>query len=145
MVNGKWVQYHDIVNHTKTGRARNYDEGKRKLYLTKEARHLLDMIRLKSDPGNEYIFMVNGKILPMRAIDYRIHKYCDRIGIPEKSLHDLRRTGASRLKKAGMSYEAIQKILGHTDVRTTMMYIFDYTDEKEQDALIESALQIKAQ
>ena len=50
----------------------------------------------------------------------------------------------SRLKKTGLSYEAIQKILGHSNIRTTMMYIYDYATPEYQDTVIERALGIKA-
>jgi integrase len=44
-------------------------------------------------------------------------------GIRDLRLKDLRRTGATRLLRAGMPLAEISQILGHTDIKMTMVYI----------------------
>jgi integrase len=45
-----------------------------------------------------------------------------RAGMPEVRIHDLRHSFASLLINAGRSLYEVQKILGHTQVKTTQRY-----------------------
>lgn len=54
-------------------------------------------------------------------------------GIPRATVHALRHTAAKILKKRGMSLVALQKLLGHKNIRTTMIYTdFDSEDVREE-------------
>ncbi len=46
-----------------------------------------------------------------------------RAGVPRISFHDLRHTFASLLAMSGVSVFLIQKLLGHSDLKTTMRYM----------------------
>jgi len=51
-----------------------------------------------------------------------IRKAIKRAGLADCKIHTLRHTVASRLIQNGMSVYEVKSILGHTDIRTTMMY-----------------------
>lgn len=82
---------------------------------------------------SEFVFMgynyKTGRIARRtnKNMDSSIRRVCKRAGIPEKSAHDIRRTVASMLFAKGESLESIRKFLGHSDIRTTMDYIVDYS------------------
>ncbi len=61
----------------------------------------------------------------------RIAKACRSAGVPECTVHDLRRAFVTECYRANIPLPLIQKWVGHKDVRTTESYIADYrSDEK---------------
>ncbi|MCK6491319.1 MAG: tyrosine-type recombinase/integrase [Planctomycetes bacterium] len=52
-----------------------------------------------------------------------------RAGIPHLRIHDLRHTYATHLRRKGTELATIQRLLGHQDLKTTMIYA-DFTDEE---------------
>lgn len=52
----------------------------------------------------------------------KLHRICRKAGLREIGWHCLRHTFASRLAQAGANLIAIQNLLGHSDIRTTMRY-----------------------
>jgi integrase len=66
--------------------------------------------------------VINGS-LSDHAINDIVAKYGEAIGIPELTAHDLRRTFARLGYDAGVRVEQISKLLGHADVKTTMIYL----------------------
>ena len=44
-------------------------------------------------------------------------------GIKNFRFHDLRHTAGTRLGEMGIPVQVISKILGHSDIRTTMRYV----------------------
>lgn len=48
---------------------------------------------------------------------------CRAAGIKDLRFHDLRRTGATRLRRAGMPIGKIARILGHRSIKTTYVYL----------------------
>jgi integrase len=63
-----------------------------------------------------------------------------RAGLPEVRIHDLRHSFASFLINSGRSLYEVQKILGHTQVKTTQRYA-----HLSQDSLIAAANTVTAQ
>jgi len=50
-------------------------------------------------------------------------------GIPKPvTCHTLRRTFATQMLRAGYDVRTVQRVMGHRDVRTTMIYIEAITD-----------------
>ena len=47
---------------------------------------------------------------------------CRRAGLGGLRFHDLRHTAATRMVELGANIVAISKILGHSDIKTTMRY-----------------------
>jgi integrase len=61
---------------------------------------------------------------PMRNTNcrYRLYEVCNKAGLNRIGWHLLRHTFASHLVQAGASIKAVQELLGHTDIKTTMCY-----------------------
>lgn len=51
------------------------------------------------------------------------HGACERAGVPRIHIHGLRHTFGSQMAMAGADPFAIMKAMGHTDIKTTMIYV----------------------
>ncbi len=70
-----------------------------------------------------YIFAdVNDQPLKQTACIKKLHRICQKAGLRKIGWHCLRHTFASHLAQAGANLVAIQGLLGHSDIRTTMRY-----------------------
>ena len=118
-----------VVEHTKT----NDD---RFVVLVPKAKALLD----KLDMNGTYLFERNGERLKARQIAYVLEKYAERQGVPTKSTHKQRKTYASVLNANGVPLDAIREQLGHTELTTTLSYIYNPLTEQETYSLIAGAL-----
>lgn len=118
-----------VVEHTKT----NDD---RFVVLVPKAKALLD----KLDKSGTYLFERDGERLRARQIAYVLEKYAERQGIQTKSTHKMRKTYASMLNANGVPLDAIREQLGHTELSTTLSYIYNPLTEQETFSLISGAL-----
>jgi len=92
----------------------------------KLAKHLRDWHKLA---GDGYVVRainkagtINGSLSAI-GIHNIVRTYGAMIDIPELDSHDLRRTYARLGYNAGVPVEQISKLLGHADVKTTMLYL----------------------
>jgi len=74
----------------------------------------------------------NGQPLSTEAVRHHIARIGAAVGIEHLYPHRLRHTCATRLLNAGMDIIQIQKLLGHEDLNTTMIYA------RVQDATVEA-------
>ena len=88
----------------------------------------------------DYIFMRDGKRLTSRQIAYVLEKYAERQGLSTKSTHKMRKTFASNLNASGVPLDCIRELLGHSNLNTTLGYIYNPLTEKETYDLISKAL-----
>lgn len=63
-----------------------------------------------------------GKLNPA-SVRYIVQLYGERIGEPDLSAHDTRRSFSELLRQAGIGIEIISRLLGHESVETTMRYL----------------------
>lgn len=120
---------YEIVDHTKT-------HTDRYVLLIPKAIALLNKI----DHQSEYIFTRNGERLTSRQIAYVLEKYAERQGVQTKSTHKMRKTYASMLATNGVPLDAIRELLGHSDLQTTLGYIYNPLTDTETADLIAQAL-----
>jgi site-specific recombinase XerD len=92
------------------------------LYLQGSQRQPSDFIWLQK----------NGQLLSTESLRHHIAKVGAAVGIEHLYPHRLRHTCATRLLNAGMDITQIQKLLGHEDLNTTMIYA------RVQDATVEA-------
>lgn len=84
--------------------------------------------------GNPWVFPNPDTGKPYVHIFYAWDVTRKRAGLPELRIHDLRHSFASFLVNGGRSLYEVQKILGHTQVRTTQRYA-----HLSQNTLVEAA------
>lgn len=118
-----------VVEHTKTNRDRF-------VALVPDAKKILD--RLPMD--GTYLFERDGGRLTARQIAYVLEKYAERQGIGTKSTHKIRKTYASVLNAHGVPVDAIREQLGHSDLSTTLSYIYNPLTEDATYSMISDAL-----
>ena len=76
----------------------------------------------KALPGNHLICFRNGEGMYEDRIRKILVKQGKRVGFRVYP-HMLRRSGATALHENGMDIEMVRRVLGHTDIRTTQLYI----------------------
>ncbi|MFH1772992.1 MAG: site-specific integrase [Patescibacteria group bacterium] len=64
----------------------------------------------------------NGQPLKAECVRRTLHRICGQADLRIVGWHTLRHTFASHLAEAGASIKAIQELLGHSDIKTTMRY-----------------------
>lgn len=119
-----------VVDHTKTNRDRF-------VAIVPQAKELLDKLDMKGS----YLFERNGERLTARQTAYVLEKYAERQGVGTKSTHKIRKTYASRLNAAGVPIDAIREQLGHSELSTTLSYIYNPLTEDATYLMISKALE----
>ena len=102
----------------------------RTIYATGNASHALrDWLALRGMADGAVFCMVKkgGAILPEHevsptALDKILRKRSAEAGVKDCDWHDLRRTTASNLLDAGADVATVAKILGHSNIQTTIKY-----------------------
>ena len=59
----------------------------------------------------------------MAIITHKFKKFCRACGIEDIHFHNLRHTAATDMLRAGLRLEHVQKILGHSTIGTTQIYV----------------------
>ena len=101
----------------------------RKIYINSVLRKQLAELKLKSG-GNEFVFL-SDKGKSLKEIKNGFDAACRRAGIEGLRFHDIRHTAATRMIESGASIVAVSKILGHSDIKTTMRYTHPENSLKE--------------
>ncbi len=120
---------YEVVEHTKT----NTD---RFVALVSKSKKILDML----DSHGEYLFMRGSERITSRQVAYVLEKYAERNSLKIKSTHKMRKTYASRLNACGIPLDYIRESLGHSNLNTTLGYIYNPLTTEETQKLLEKAL-----
>ena len=119
--------------------------GDREVQLTDEAVRIIEAARAEqSKKGmsvNGYIFSMDDKPIGYSAVNKAFYKYCDAIGSKRKSTHKARKTVVSALFDANMNPDAIRRMVGHVDLRTTYNnYCYDRRTDETNRMILNNAL-----
>jgi len=113
----------------------------RKIVLNSEVKKALQIFFTKSEKYDldSYLFTScrDDKNRPMSKVRawQLINEWCREVGILERiGTHTLRKTLGYQMRKSGIAIEVIQKMLGHSSVKTTSAYIGIDQEELEQVA-----------
>lgn len=100
-----------------------------------------DAIKNRIDNINNLIFIQpNGKLIAPTTLNTVFKRICANLGFKGNyNFHMLRHTFATRCIEAGMPAHVLQKLLGHTDVSTTIDTYTTIFDKYKQDELIKLA------
>jgi site-specific recombinase XerD len=86
------------------------------------------------------MFVKDGKRVTCRQINYLLEKYARDKNISVKSSHKIRKTFASRLDASGVPIDEIRNLLGHSNLETTMRYLYNPLTAEETKKLVQDAL-----
>jgi integrase len=115
--------------------------GARRIPLPQAARAVLSTLpRL---PGNPYV--IAGKMPGKHATDLQHpwRRIRERAGLTGVRIHDLRHTYASNAVSSGMPIQMVGRLLGHTQLQTTMRYAH-LADDPVKQAAEENAARLSA-
>lgn len=137
--NGWGAVEYKVVEHTKSL------AGIRKVYLTSKARDILDMIHKANEENRyvdeDYIFVNEKGRIHVRALDYRLRKYCSNLNMPEKSMHKIRKTFISTLIDNNVNINYIRETVGHESEETTYKsYCFNRLSAEKTENILENVL-----
>lgn len=103
------------------------DAGVRRVVITDALEPIIKTLK-KMSFGSEYLFCENGRQKTIHCFTCGLYAVCDKVGIPRRSMHVLRKTYATRLINAGVDEAIIINLMGHTEISTTRNYYY-YNDK----------------
>ena len=106
------------------------EAGDRLVILNENAKNDIEKTKM-FDHSTDYIFEVNEHWMQSLYYDRAIRRICKALGIPERSLHKIRRTYGTTLINSDVEDSIILEQMGHTDINTTRRYY--YYDNKDSD------------
>lgn len=107
----------------------NTIKGFRTEYLTDEAIRILKAAR-SLNPFGEYIFMPEDRMMTTNRFNAYLKKYCLECKIPYHSSHKIRFYNASTAYD-GKNLSTISKLMGHSQVATTLHYLRNVTKNED--------------
>lgn len=115
----------EVADHAKT------DAGERTIILPVQAEKTLKAIRALN-PFGEYVFMDKLGRIRAKRFNTWLRRTCEKVGIPKRSTHKIRKTYASILLSSGVDEKLVTSQMGHTDISITKD-IYYYNRDKEAD------------
>lgn len=135
-VNAKWehINYSNriwLVPLAKSGQPRH-------IYLSNAAVSVLERLQAEAfvDHGNPYIFPNPNTGRPFKCLHNAWNTARTAAGLPNLRLHDLRHSYASTLVNNGVSLYDVQKLLGHSSIKTTQRYAHLSSERLFQSAAV---------
>ena len=122
------IHYDELVNGVKKRRYEVRDYPKtpnsiRKVYYADYTYDLIMRIR-SSHSWGPYLFMKKGRRITENCIYMRLIRVCDKLGIPRRSPHKIRKTYATSLFDNHVAPKIITDQLGHKEIKTSQKYYY---------------------
>ena len=121
---------------------RNLYEGKSERFESEDLNQMLEFTDRKTGKKRylnmkDLVFANYRTGMPAKNSSYNTHLYklCEEAGIAPFSMHTLRHTYATRAIAAGVSPKALQKLLGHEQVSTSMDIYVGLSEDSKRDAV----------
>ena len=95
--------------------------------------YLQKYLMSRTETGDVLFYGKKHTILTDSGIRKILHQLGDAAGVTDVHPHRFRRTFATNLSKRGMDIQEIRKLMGHTNINTTLAYI--YTDDQQTQSL----------
>ena len=86
-------------------------------------KHLLAYLHSRTEDGDALFYNRNHDPIEAGGIRKMLYALADRANVDNVHPHRFRRTFATNLSKRGMAVQEIQKLMGHTNINTTLVYI----------------------
>lgn len=86
-------------------------------------KHLLAYIHSRKETGDALFYSKNHEPIRTNGIRFILNNVAKRAGVSNVHPHRFRRTFATNLSKRGMAVQEIQKLMGHANINTTLVYI----------------------
>lgn len=121
----------DVDTEKRTVHVRNGKGAKERItYISDVAlSHLRKYLLSRRESGEALFYGGKGhKRISTDGVQRLLHTIGERAGVPNVHPHRFRRTFATGLANRGMKVQEIQKLLGHSNINTTLQYV--YTDDK---------------
>lgn len=94
--------------------------------------------------NEDYLFVSpkDNKIFTEDALSAQLKRSCQKLGMPVRRPHKIRKTYASVLYQNGVPVTIISKLLGHAEESTTLKhYVFNVNNDQETENIVLNALQ----
>lgn len=106
------------------------------ILILKKQKKKIDKYKVLNLKWEGFVF-VNSKYNPIYNDSYKdsLKSICENAGLPRITLHNLRHTFATRCIEAGMMPKTLQRILGHSNIQTTMDLYVHVTDDHKRDEM----------
>jgi len=88
------------------------------------------LIGIRKNPNSPFVF-TNRSGEPFKDIRTQFSTVLRRAGVKRIRFHDLRHTFASQLVMSGVDLNTVRELLGHADLKTTLIYAHLSQDHKK--------------
>jgi len=80
------------------------------------------LVKLKTNSRGTFIFNLDGKQIGPNKLRQMLIKLARKVGLDISRIHSLRHTFCSNLINKNIDLPTVQKLMGHSDIKTTMIY-----------------------
>lgn len=132
----------DNLSSTAISEQTKTENGDRMVFLSKEAIKIVEWLLDYPNNDTEWMFVSKNQNRIVRAtLHRRLTQICEKIGIPHRSMHKIRKTYASRLLDSGVNDNLVIKQMGHSNIEVTKnYYYFTHQMRDEQQEQISKAM-----
>ena len=111
------------------------DAGDRYLLLNNVAFETVIKI-LRINPFGEFLFQdeITNKRISENGFNHKLRRICKAIGIPERTMHKLRKTYGTVLLDSKVDESLVMEQMGHADIKTTRQYYY-YSNKSRKEKL----------